>query len=291
MEIIHKDILSKKVRIISQGDVTKPLIIGLHGLGGSAYTFYELSELLENYHLVTIDLPGHGGSDDLETEFMPNHIIDWLYNVVISVTADPFYLLAHSWGGTVALHFSAKYPDKIKKLILLDGGYHDSKIGYRYFTDLYNNNALNYKPFMCFEDEVNYYMSDFDESTFDNFDSAVQAELSNHDRTNEWIKKSIEDLIVKSGDQYIWHARGKTAKKALQMQHDSQQEIQFDAIKCDTLLIYPDQPPVYLAHREAEIDIFRSKLDVNVKLYENTGHMVHYDQPLKLSKDIQTFFR
>ncbi|MCK8059599.1 MULTISPECIES: alpha/beta fold hydrolase [unclassified Fusibacter] len=284
-------IQNRNVRFISWGDPEKPLIIGIHGLGGSACTFHEVAhQLMHDYHLVSIDLPGHGKSEDLDTDYSPDYLMPWLSQVIDTITKQPFYLLAHSYGASVALHFSAAYPDRVKKSILLDGGYHDPEYGYAYFTGLYEKGQLDYKPFMCFEDEKNYYIDDFDGYVFDDFEGAVQAELDNHTNLNPLKRTMIEDLIVERNGKFCWHANGTTAVKALNFQYNSQKTLAFERIMAKTKLIYADQPAEYYQSRIEQIAIFKSKFDVDCVLYENTGHMVHYDQPERLSDDIRAFF-
>lgn len=173
MEIEIVEINKLKVRIIKYGEISKPIIIGLHGLGGSAYTFHEISEKLTKYCLICIDLPGHGKSEDLPTLFEPNYLVKWLDEIIMYLKINSFYILAHSWGATVAMHYAATHSSKVKKMMLLDGGYHNLEFSYKYFTELYKQEKLSYQPFTCFEDEVAYYIQDFDDYSFDSFDKAV----------------------------------------------------------------------------------------------------------------------
>ncbi|HCJ56569.1 MAG TPA: hypothetical protein DHV55_03755, partial [Clostridiaceae bacterium] len=50
-----------KARVCKWGRKENPTIIYFHGLGGTSLSFLELGELLKDrYHIVSIDLPGHG---------------------------------------------------------------------------------------------------------------------------------------------------------------------------------------------------------------------------------------
>ena len=81
--------------------------------------------LRDEYHLLSIDLPGHGMTPAFKNDedyAIPN-LTQWVLYVVELFGKDSFYLMAHSWCGCIALHFSALYPEKIRKILLLDGAY------------------------------------------------------------------------------------------------------------------------------------------------------------------------
>jgi pimeloyl-ACP methyl ester carboxylesterase len=291
MDIKQFKVKNKTVRVVTWGAINKPMIVCLHGLGGSAKSFIEIAnELKFEYFIVSIDLPGHCGSQDLDTDFDPQYIIPWVEEAINKLSDESYYLLGHSFGATVAAHLCTSSSRKVKKMILLDGAYHDSKFAYEYNTKLYELGKLSYKPFSCLEDEVNYYIDDFDNYIFDEYEQAVQTELNNHSRNNEFIREAIEELIVESREGYRWHASGKTAKKALKFQYNSQKTIEFEKINVPVLLIYSKQPFELVECRELQINEFKSKFDLVVKAYENAGHMIHYDEPKLLAKDIRSFF-
>lgn len=288
-EHIHM-INGKKVRMISSGNPEDPLIIGLHGLGGSAKTFHEVGAYLKGFYLLTIDLPGHGMSEDLEEDFVPEYLIQWLDCLISRITQDPVDMMAHSWGATVALQYSSIYSHRVKRLMLLDGGYHDFKYKYNRDKILFESGQLTNKPFLCYEEEKMYYLDDFDNYSHDTFTDAVNAELENYIRTNKYIENMIEDLIIEKDGKYIWHARGSTALKALEMQFQSQSLIDFEKINAHVLLLYPDSGQEDMIARLEQIETFKNKLALQVKAYSNCGHMMHYDQPHKLVKDIRAYF-
>lgn len=271
---------NRDVRVLTWGNDTNP-----------AYSFLELmAELARDYYVISIDLPGHGKSEDLETDYSPGFLIPWLDEVIEHMKCKKIYILAHSWGATVATHYCAEYPEKVIKMILLDGAYHDSEIGYAQKTKLYEEGVISYKPFGCYEDEVAYYKADFDDYIFDSFESAVSTELENHNRTNKFIEKTIEDLIVKRNNLYGWHANGRSAEKALSFQYHSQKTLDYDAFKTPTLLIYAGCPKEEMAIREHQIELFRQRVEIEIKMYEKAGHMIHYDEPYKLIEDIVKYF-
>lgn len=103
-------------RISTKGD---PLLM-LHGWGKSLETMRPMGELLAPHAQVhLIDLPGFGRSEIPESSWSAfdyaARILKYMDQEKIA-TAD---IAGHSFGGKVALCFALRYPDRIKKLVLM----------------------------------------------------------------------------------------------------------------------------------------------------------------------------
>jgi pimeloyl-ACP methyl ester carboxylesterase len=82
-QIIHID--GYRVRINTWGETHLPTIVCLHGLGNSSLSFIEIGEeLKDEYDMVSVDLPGHGGSEAFksEEEYSMTDMVGWLHNVL-----------------------------------------------------------------------------------------------------------------------------------------------------------------------------------------------------------------
>jgi pimeloyl-ACP methyl ester carboxylesterase len=127
MENIILELDGAKLSYFAAGDYKNPTIVCLHGLAGSAYySFAELSKKLSNhFHLILIDQPGHGKSASFKNEedYLFSNLASWYEKVFDSILDKPFFILGHSWGADVALHYAKHYPEKINGVILLDGGF------------------------------------------------------------------------------------------------------------------------------------------------------------------------
>lgn len=97
---------------------TKPLLVMIHGFRGTREGFSLIAEHLSAFEIVTPDLPGFGdgpASDD----YTLNTYVDWLHGFIAAQPRTP-HLLGHSFGSIVAAAYAARYPDTIKKLILVN---------------------------------------------------------------------------------------------------------------------------------------------------------------------------
>lgn len=97
----------------------EPLLI-LHGWGGSSDSWRIVGKKLsaKGYKVLIPDLPGFGKS---QAPFKPWGIdgyVKFLNSFLNKLKTKKIFLIAHSFGGRIAIEFAAFYPQKLKKLIL-----------------------------------------------------------------------------------------------------------------------------------------------------------------------------
>lgn len=98
----------------------RPLLI-LHGWGSRGANWMKVVETLaENGIRVIIpDLPGFGQSDKPSTAWNLDDYCDFVEEFVKTLDLEKFYLLGHSFGGSLAIKFSLQHPEKVVKLSLV----------------------------------------------------------------------------------------------------------------------------------------------------------------------------
>jgi pimeloyl-ACP methyl ester carboxylesterase len=97
-------------------------VLALHGWLDNAASFDAVAPLLDKIQLITLDLPGHGLSSH-RPEGADYYIWSYVADVIVAADAlslDTFSLLGHSMGGAIACLISSLYPERVKKLALLD---------------------------------------------------------------------------------------------------------------------------------------------------------------------------
>ncbi len=95
-------------------------ILLLHGwIGASSWMFhYLLPELGRRYRTLAPDLPGFGRSEPLSRRPSIAHYGQFVRQFADRLDVDRFHLVGVSVGGTLALHFAHRYPERVGKLIL-----------------------------------------------------------------------------------------------------------------------------------------------------------------------------
>jgi abhydrolase domain-containing protein 5 len=103
------------IRTIEVGDSSKPKIVLIHGYGGSSVKFWKIIKpLIENYHLIMIDIIGMGASSRPRFNLSdPNkideYLVEWLEKWRIKMGLEDFVLAGHSFGGYVSGLYATKH--------------------------------------------------------------------------------------------------------------------------------------------------------------------------------------
>ncbi|MHB1057004.1 MAG: alpha/beta fold hydrolase [Rhodanobacter sp.] len=106
------------------GDATLPPLLALHGWLDNAGSFAALAPLLAaDYRVIALDLPGHGHSGHLAAG-ASYHYVDHVQAVLAAIDAlalDRCHLLGHSLGAGIAALAAAAQPQRIDRLLLIEG--------------------------------------------------------------------------------------------------------------------------------------------------------------------------
>lgn len=99
-------------------------VLALHGWLDNASSFDLLAPRLPGCEIVALDLAGHGqsGSRSADATYNIWQDVGELYDVLARLEWPHCNLLGHSRGGAIAMLFAAAFPERVDKLVLLEGG-------------------------------------------------------------------------------------------------------------------------------------------------------------------------
>lgn len=97
-------------------------VVMVHGLGANFGFWYASAvQWFRRFGRVTLfDLPGHGDSAMPSTGYTPAHLARVLGEVLDHFRIERAHLVAHSFGGVVALSFAAQQQHRVRSLVLAD---------------------------------------------------------------------------------------------------------------------------------------------------------------------------
>ncbi len=104
-----------------QGSEDKPVIILVHGYSASLHTWEPWVEYLKaDFRVVSLDLPGHGLTRevDLESVSIPS-FVDVINEVADNLELQTFTLVGSSMGGATAWTFALDYSERLEGLVLV----------------------------------------------------------------------------------------------------------------------------------------------------------------------------
>ena len=97
-------------------------VLALHGITSSHLAFTHLARRWSNRRLVTPDLRGRGRSGSLDGPHgMAAHAAD-LVRVLDALGLERVTVLGHSMGAFVAVVLAHRHPERVSRLVLVDGG-------------------------------------------------------------------------------------------------------------------------------------------------------------------------
>lgn len=111
------------------GGTGKPIVI-VHGGGDGASIWLDTVAGLARYYRVYLpDLPGYGDSQPMSDQFHLSEYVNFVGRFADSVGLERFYLVGHSIGGSIALNFALKHPERVEKLVLVSSLGLGAKVG------------------------------------------------------------------------------------------------------------------------------------------------------------------
>jgi pimeloyl-ACP methyl ester carboxylesterase len=105
---------------VDDGGAGEPALLLVHGLGSELETWRPVLDRLRlSRRAVAYDQRGHGGSDP-SSEYTVAALTEDLGRVVEALQLRKFWLIGHSFSGTVISAYAAKHPDRVAGLVYLD---------------------------------------------------------------------------------------------------------------------------------------------------------------------------
>ncbi len=99
------------------GEPGAPALVCLHGVTSHGRHFVKLADrLADRFHVVALDLRGHGES----TWEPPWHLEQHVADVLEAAPGASCAWLGHSFGGRIAYEVAAAAPERVERLVLLD---------------------------------------------------------------------------------------------------------------------------------------------------------------------------
>jgi 3-oxoadipate enol-lactonase len=116
-----------RLSVVDVGPLQGPArgtVICIHGCAGHLEQWApQIAHLAEHYRVIAPDLRGHGRSEVVSSAYS---LEEFLWDTTQLLTQlhveEPFVLMAHSFGGPIAITFAATQPQRVSKLVLIATG-------------------------------------------------------------------------------------------------------------------------------------------------------------------------
>lgn len=112
-----------KLRYVDWGNEDAPTLLLVHGGRDHARSWDWVAEdLKRDFHVIAPDLRGHG--DSQWAVGSSYSLIDYVLDVaqlLKQIDRFPVAIIGHSLGGSVSLHYAGTYPDRVAKIVAIEG--------------------------------------------------------------------------------------------------------------------------------------------------------------------------
>jgi len=270
-----------KLHFWDWGDNGKPNLILVHGSRDHARNWDRVAAAFHrDFRVVAPDLRGHGDSNWAPGAMysIPEYVLD-VSALVDIVGRWPVYLIGHSLGGAIVLQYAGVYPDRVEKLVSIEGfGPPPNRLVPRPAHERLREWIEN--------------MRDFEKRSprrYPNLDSAVERMME----ANPYLPRELACQLTLLGSN--WYPDGTLTWKfdnyvrafsPYGFNMEDAQEI-WRQITCPTLLFRGLDSWVVDPEKDGRIHAIRHYTLVNVP---KAGHWVHHDQPQVFIEETRKFF-
>ncbi len=258
-----------KLHYLDWGNDKLPPMLLLHGGAQTAHSwdFFGLS-MRDSYHVVALAQRGHGDSDwSPDRNYSLDAYIADIKAVTESIGFNKFTLVGLSLGGRNSFTFAARYPEKVKELVIVDVGPDVEAQGVRHVLD--------------FTRSVD---------TFDSFEAMVQHVHSyNVRRPLDQIRGSILHNVKSLPDgRWTWkYDRNRGQQSTHRVEQTARAWELIKNIQCPTLIVRGGESDVLAP---ATVDKMCASIpNSRSVVVPRAGHLVQGDNPVDFEKAVRAF--
>ncbi|MES2940753.1 MAG: alpha/beta hydrolase [Pseudomonadota bacterium] len=102
----------------------KPVLLMVHGAGQDTVSWrFNVEPLAPHFHLVLLDLPGHGKSAAPPRGFIDDYAdtVPYVAGFMEALGIPRYVVLGHSFASGLGLHLALAHPDRVQALFMIDG--------------------------------------------------------------------------------------------------------------------------------------------------------------------------
>lgn len=112
-----------KGKVIAYDEVgTGKNVVFVHGACENSSFWSHQRILSDRYRILTIDLPGHGKSQELDSEIMVKSYSDMVSDFIAKTCPDKAVVVGHSMGGAIALLNIIEHPGNLRGAVIVSSG-------------------------------------------------------------------------------------------------------------------------------------------------------------------------
>lgn len=265
------------------GEADAPPLLLIHGGRDHCRNWDRVAgRLSRDWRIIAPDLRGHGDSQWSACGVYTYDAYLWdLLALTEHLQLDRATLVGHSLGGYIALRYAAAFPERMRKLVCIEGlgpapddverNYRDS-LPQRLRDDALHRLRLPDRPSHRY-DTLDQAIAHFHRRN-PNLSTAQAIQLATHGSRRE------------ADGSYVWKFDDFSRKPAQRWNSEAELLELIAAVTCPVLLPWGGTSFFSLADNSGRIDRFQN---AQVRLYEDAGHWPHHDRFEDFVRDVGMF--
>ncbi len=253
-------------------------VLLLHGLSSTSHIWdLVAARLVDEARVVAVDQRGHGQSDKPDSAYTFEEIGRDLEAVIAALDFERPVIVGHSWGAHVGLWLSARCPEVVGGLVMVDGGMMDmGDLSWDQVIERLSPPQIDGTPVEEFRRMVQerapqgMLSPEVEAAMLSNF------EIDGNDRIRRRLPVEYHLRILRA----MWELR------LLPF---------YEKVECPVLLLptrHADDLPEHLSRKQQGVALAQEKLaDVEVVWLDDTIHDAPIQRPDRLAEEINRFLR
>lgn len=272
-----------KLHYVEWGAADAPPLLLIHGGRDHCRNWDRVAgRLSRDWRIIAPDLRGHGDSQWSDSGLYTYDA--WLWDLLAlteHLRLERATLVGHSLGGYIALRYAAAFPERMDRLVCIEGlGPSPAEVERSYRSPLPQR----------LRDEALYRLA-LPRRAGHRYASLEQAIDHFHGRNPNLGREQAVQLAshgsrLLADGHYAWKFDDFSRKPAQRWNSEAELHEVIDAVTCPVLLPWGEDSFFQLADNQARIDRFRQ---ARVQLYANAGHWPHHDRFEDFVRDVGAF--
>jgi pimeloyl-ACP methyl ester carboxylesterase len=252
-------------------------IVALHGLASSAH-WYDLTlpDLALHYPTYALDQRAHGLTDQPPTGYDWGTLAHDVAGALDSLRLERAALLGHSWGASTALATAIEHPERVARLVLIDGGF---------FSRAQSLTWEEYKQRLRPRDIY---------GPRERYVGALRSEFA-HVWTDD-LERIVMSMPRIDPDGTVWERlEPANHEQVLRAMYHAPLSDRYQEVRCPTLIVAaaPLETPQNAAFQQRRKEMAaaaqRAIPDCRVHWVQGSGHDIGYEKPRELAEVIHRF--
>ncbi|WP_070157600.1 alpha/beta fold hydrolase [Sphingobium phenoxybenzoativorans] len=277
--------MSQRLRLhyVDWGNPDAPPLLLLHGGRDHCRNWDWIArELRHDWHIIAPDLRGHGDSaHSAEGYYGMEAMVYDLAQLIHQQSLAPLSIVAHSLGGNIALRYTGLFPDKVRKLVAIEGLGPPAAMEAEWASKPMHQRVIDWigdKRALSGRQPKRYASIDEALARMMAENTHLTAERARH--------LTIHGISQNEDGSYSWKFDNYLRIFPPVDLTPEQKQALWGRITCDTLLVYGKQSWATNPADDGRLNWFNN---ARVSLYDNAGHWVHHDRHDAFVAEIRAF--